>query len=64
MFCFSCSIEQRKQIFIAAKLTVWVWCDVAIMNGQIVYMFTDVCLQIAYMAKQLNYVWLTAEITA
>ena len=47
--------------FIIVKLTVWVWCGVAIMNGQIVYAFTDV--QIAYMVKQ-HYVWLTAEITA
>ena len=29
--------------FIIAKLTVWVWCGVAIMKGQIVYMFTDAC---------------------
>ena len=29
--------------FIIARLTVWVWCGVAIMNGQIVYVFTDVC---------------------
>ena len=29
--------------FIVAKLTVWVWCGVAIMNRQIVYMFTDAC---------------------
>ena len=42
MIRFSPSIEQRKQ-FIIAKLTIWVWCGVAIMNGQIVYMFTD-CL--------------------
>ena len=43
--------------FIIAKLTVWVWCVVAIMNGEIVHVF-------AYMVKQLNYVWLTAELTA
>ena len=29
--------------FIIAKLTVWVWCGVAIMNGQIIYVFTDTC---------------------
>ena len=28
---------------IIAKLTVWVWCGVAIMNGQIVYVFSDAC---------------------
>ena len=27
--------------FIVAKLTVWVWCGVAIMKGQIVYAFID-----------------------
>ena len=56
------SLEQGKH-FIIAKVTIWVWCGVAIMNKQIVYMFTDTCLQIAYMVKQLNYVWLTAGIT-
>ena len=29
--------------FIVAKLTVWVWRGVAIMNGQIVNVFTDAC---------------------
>ena len=29
--------------FIIVKLTVWAWCGVAIMNRQIVYVFT--CLQ-------------------
>ena len=29
--------------FIIAKLTVWVWYGVAVMNGQIVYVFTDAC---------------------
>ena len=29
--------------FIVAKLTVWVWCGVAIMNRQIVCVSTDVC---------------------
>ena len=29
--------------FIIAKLTVLVWYGVAIMNGQIVYVFTDTC---------------------
>ena len=29
--------------FIIAKLTVWVWCGVAIMSRQIVYVFTDAC---------------------
>ena len=61
------SIEHRKQ-FIIAKLIVWVWFGVAVMNGQIItcliYVFTDGCYQIAYMVKQLNCVWLTAEITA
>ena len=39
MVCFSLSIEQRKH-FIIVKLTIWVWCGVAVMNGQIVYVFT------------------------
>ena len=38
----SCSIEQQNK-FIVVKLTVWVWCGVALMNGQIVYVFTDAC---------------------
>ena len=29
--------------FIIAKLTVWVWCGVAITRRQIVYVFTDTC---------------------
>ena len=29
--------------FIVVKLTVLVWCGVAIMNRQIVYVFTDAC---------------------
>ena len=29
--------------FIVTKLTVWMWCGVAIMNGQIIYVFTDAC---------------------
>ena len=33
------------------------------MNGQIIYVFTDNCKQITHIVKQLNYVWLTAEIT-
>ena len=33
------------------------------MIGRIAYVFTDACKQIAYMVKQLNYLWLTAEIT-
>ena len=41
MVRFSLSIEQRKQIYSceANRLGV-VWCGVAIMNGQIVYVFT------------------------
>ena len=31
---FSSSIEQRKH-FIIAKLTIWMWCGIAIMKGQI-----------------------------
>ena len=56
-------VLNSKNNFIIAKLTFG--CGVAIMNGQIVnaYVFTDVCQQIAYMVKQLNYVWLTAGIT-
>ena len=42
MVRFSRNIKQRKK-FIVAKLTVWVWCRVAIMNRQIVYVFTDAC---------------------
>ena len=37
MVRFSRSIEQQKH-FIIVKLTVWVWCGVAIVNGQIDYM--------------------------
>ena len=62
MVRLSPSIEQRKH-FIIVKLTIWVRCGVAIMNRQIVYMFTDASQQIAYMVKQLNYAWLTAGIT-
>ena len=29
--------------FITAKLTIWVWCGVAIMNRQIIYVFTNAC---------------------
>ena len=36
-------VLNSKNKFIDAKLTVWVWCGVAIMNGQIVYVFTDAC---------------------
>ena len=28
--------------FIIAKLTIWVWCGVAIIDGQFVYAFTDI----------------------
>ena len=62
MVRFSPSIKQRKN-FVIAKLTIWVWCSVAIMNGQVLYVFTDTCKQIAYIVKQLNYVWQTAGIT-
>ena len=34
MVCFSHSIEQQKH-FIIAKLSIWVWCGIAIMNRQI-----------------------------
>ena len=51
--------------FIVAKLTVWVWCGVATYNEQTNHLCVYRCLlQIAYVVKQLNYVWLTAEITA
>ena len=50
-----CSIEQRKH-FITAKLKIWVWYGVAIMIGQISYVFTDASKQITYMVKHLNYV--------
>ena len=33
------------------------------MSGKIIYVSTGACQPIAYMVKQLNYVWLTAEIT-
>ena len=36
MVCLNPSIEQQKH-FIIAELTIWVWCGVAIMKGQIVY---------------------------
>ena len=42
MVRFSHSIEKRKH-FIIAKLTIWVWCGVAIINGQILWVFTDAC---------------------
>ena len=38
MVRFSPSIEQRKH-FIIAKLTIWVWCGVTIMNGQIICVY-------------------------
>ena len=34
-------VLNSKNKFIVAKLTVWVWCGIAIMNGQIVYVFTN-----------------------
>ena len=34
-------VSNSESKFIVAKLTVWVWCGVAIMNGQIVY--ADTC---------------------
>ena len=36
-------VLNSKNKFIVAKLTVSVWCGVAIMNRQIIYMFTDAC---------------------
>ena len=36
-------VLNSKNKFIVAKLTVWVWCGVALMNRQIVYVFTDAC---------------------
>ena len=36
MVQFSPSIEHRKH-FIIAKVTIWLWCGIAIINGQIVY---------------------------
>ena len=47
------SALNSKNNFMIAKLTIWAWCGVAIMNRLIIYM----------LIKQLNYVWLTAEIT-
>ena len=61
---FLAIVLNNKNKFIVVKLTVWVWCGVAIMNGQILYVFTDACQQMADMVKQLSYVWLTAETTA
>ena len=44
MVRFSRNIEQRKQIYSCeANSLGGVWCGVAIMNGQIVNMFTDAC---------------------
>ena len=43
-------VLNSKNNFIIAKLTIWVWCS---------YNEWTNCLQIAYMVKQLNYVWLT-----
>ena len=42
--------------FMIAKLTVWVWCGV---EDECVYR----CLLKNCIVKQLNYTWLTAEIT-
>ena len=39
--------------FMIAKLTIWVWCGVV----------DELFMCFAYNVKQLNYVWLTAEIT-
>ena len=36
-------VLNSKNKFIVAKLTVSVWCGVAIMNRQIIYTFTDTC---------------------
>ena len=36
-------VLNSKNKFIVAKLTVWVWCGVAIMNRKIIYVFTDAC---------------------
>ena len=36
-------VLKSENYFIIAKLTVWVWYGVAIINGQIVYVFTDAC---------------------
>ena len=53
-------LNSENIIFIIAKLTIWVWCGVAIMSGQIVCVFTNKSLT---MVKQLNYVWLIVGIT-
>ena len=34
-------VLNSKNNFINSKLTIWVWCDVAIMNGRTAYAFTD-----------------------
>ena len=36
-------VLKSENYFTIAKLTVWVWYGVAIINGQIVYVFTDAC---------------------
>ena len=36
-------VLNSKNKFIVAKLTVWVWCGVAIMNGKIVYVSAEAC---------------------
>ena len=44
MVRFSRSIEQQKQIYSCKANSLGVvWCGVAIMNRQIVYVFTDTC---------------------
>ena len=53
-------VFNNENNFMIAKLTIWVWCGVA---DELFNKFTDACLQITYMVKQLNYIWLTAEIT-
>ena len=38
---FRPSIEQRKQFFLIAKQMIWEWFGVFVMNGQIIYAFTE-----------------------
>ena len=60
MVHFSPSIEQQNTKFIIAKLTMCGVVHNERMNNLHVYRSL---LKIAYMVKQLNHAWLTAEVT-
>ena len=49
--------------FIIVKLTVWMWCSYNEQTNRLC-VYRRLLKNFAYMVKQLNFVWLTAEITA